>query len=518
MAADQGLISASLKEAQSRVGPDKTGYYKAMVNIPVNLMTNAAEIFKQKEIKNNEAWENAAGNTEEMLNSLASEDQLGNMGQANIAHLKSLKKEFLAAGGNKDKENEVKIKIQKVVKTINKLAAGFGKYGEAYLSDTLDKKASDAEFTNVLGRIWEKDGEYGDVEFNWKENGDLDFVVDGFATSSGALFDKLILKNDETTNGLGKIGINQEKRGGNGLEYDRGSNIQQVKNLWGGPEGKKKFATTINSSTFGYESFIEALVNNPEIHKTLTDLGNFNYDNSEDKKVTADDFATDENKQQLINALTNVHSNTFDFETAKEIAGSWYSDSYLKSKYNDGKKSIKNNPNDKSGNYIIGKQSVPRSEIDPTVALLNSNKDYSSDTAWNGVVHKRENGKYFIEDRAEGKKADGYFVEVNKDTVANSIGIMSSRYGYKKNGDKNENDKDKKVTEEMFMGSADDVVEKFTDKYGYSGFEFDTEFDFNNRAMNISIGDKELEDINLDEEGVLEKIQKFIDDNSPDLG
>ena len=341
MAADQGLISASLKEAQSRVGPDKTGYYKAMANTPVNLMTSVAEIFKQKEIKNNEAWENAAGNTEEMLNSLASEDQLGNMGQANIAHLKSLKKEFLAAGGNKDKENEVKIKIQKVVKTINKLAAGFGKYGEAYLSDTLDKKASDAEFTNILGRIWEKDGEYGDVEFNWKENGDLDFVVDGFATSSSALFEKLVLKNAETTNGLGKIGVSNEKRGGSGLEYDRGGNIQQVKSLWSGPEGKKKFATTINSSTFGYESFIEALVNNSEIHKTLTDLGSFNYDNSEDNKVTASDFATDENKQQLIDALTNVHSNTFDFEAAKEVAGSWYSDGYLKSKYNDGAKTIK---------------------------------------------------------------------------------------------------------------------------------------------------------------------------------
>jgi len=93
---------------------------------------------------------------------------------------------------------------------------------------------------------------------------------------------------------------------------------------------------------------------------------------------------------------------------------------------------------------------------------------------------------------------------------------MSSRYGYKKNGDKNENDKDKKVTEKMFIGSEEDVVENFTTKY--PSFEFDTEFDFNNRAMNISIGDKELEDINLDEEGVLEKIQKFIDDNSPDLG
>ena len=425
MAADQSLISASLKEAQSRVGPDKTKYYESMVNIPVNLMASIAETFKQKQLQNNEAWENVAGNTEEMLNSLASEDQLGNMGQANIDHLKSLKQEFLAAGGNKDEENKVKIKIQKVVKTINKLAAGFGKYGEAYLSDTLDKTSSDPEFTNILGRIWEKDGEYGDIEFNWKENGDLDFVVDGFATNSSMLFDKLVLKNDETTNGLGKIGVNSEKRGSSGLEYDRGGNIQQVKNLWGGPEGKKKFATTINSPTFGNASFVEAIYSNQSIHKALQELNATKFDTDGSGTVDKNDFVSDENKQLLLDSLTNIHSDTFDFEAAKEVAASWYNDSYLKSKYNDGKGSIKNNPKNKSGNYIIGKQSVPKASIDPTVALLNSNKDYPTDTSWNGVVHKRENGKYFVYDDAAGD-----FVEVNKDTVANSIGIMSKRYGY----------------------------------------------------------------------------------------
>ena len=141
--------------------------------------------------------------------------------------------------------------------------------------------------------------------------------------------------------------------------------------------------------------------------------------------VDKNDFVSDENKQILLDSLTNIHSDTFDFEAAKEVAASWYNDSYLKSKYNDGKGSIKNNPNNKSGNYIIGKQSVPKASIDPTVALLNSNKDYPTDTSWNGVVHKRENGKYFVYDDAAGD-----FVEVNKDTVANSIGIMSKRYGY----------------------------------------------------------------------------------------
>ena len=362
MAADQSLISASLKEALSRVGPDKTKYYESMVNIPVNLMAGIAETFKQKQLQNNEAWENVAGNTEEMLNSLASEDQLGNMGQANIDHLKSLKQEFLAANGNKDEENKVKIKIQKVVKTINKLAAGFGKYGEAYLSDTLDKTASDPEFTNILGRIWEKDGEYGDIEFNWKENGDLDFIVDGFATNSNMLFDKLILKNPATTSAL---------------DYDRGGNIQQVKSLWDGPEGKKKFATVINSSTFGNSSFVEAIYSNKSIHKALQELNKNKFDTDGSGTVDKNDFVSDENKQLLLDALTNVHSSNFDFETAKEVAASWYTDSYLQGKYNDGV-TAKNNSMDSGGNSGLpfdNDQSYGQTGDYTSGSVLNKNYD-----------------------------------------------------------------------------------------------------------------------------------------------
>ena len=425
MAAEQNLIAASLREAQSRVALDKTKYYENEVKLEVDSMTNISNMFKQKSIENNQAWENVAGNTEEMMNSLASEDQLGNMGKSNIAHLKVLKEEFLKARNNKEKQNEVKIKIQKVVKTINKLTAGFSKYGEAYLNDTLDRNASDPEFTNILGRVWEKDGEYGDVEFNWNEAGDLDFVVDGVATSSNILFNKLILKSDETTNALGQIGVNLEKRGAGGLEYSRVDNVQKIKSLWSGAQGKDRFASTINSSTFGNESFTEAIYKNKGIHKALQELDKNKFDTDGSGSVDASDFTSDENKQLLIDALTNVHSNNFDFETAKEVAAMWYTDSYLQGKYNDGKGSIENNPNNKSGNYIIGKQSVPKTSIDPTVALLNSNKDYPADTSWNGVVHKRENGKYFVYDDAASE-----FVEVNKDTVANSIGIMSKRYGY----------------------------------------------------------------------------------------
>ena len=407
MAADQTIVNAAFKYGESTVGLDKSKYYKDVLQSRVDTMKNIANAFQEKTIANEQAWEAIAGSTEEMMNSLASEDQLGSMGAANIAHLKTLKKEFIRAGDNKDKQNEVKIKIQKVVKTINKLAGGFSKYGEAYLDDTLDRQASDPEFTNILGRIWERDDVYDDTQFNWTDSGDLEIIVDGQVTNSNQLFDKLIVKNDETMNGLGSLGMTMEKRGVDGLEISRGENVESVKSLWSGAKGKSNFATTINSSTFGSASFLQALVNNEGIHKTLEGLNKF--DNNGDGKVNSSDFATDENKQKLIESLTNVHSDIFDFETAKQVAAEWYNDSYLQSKYDDGvsaRKKTSNNNGDGGGLPFDNDQSYGKTGDYTSGSILNAKYDdikNRNNFYHNGVTARAGKTGWEIDQEEDGK-------------------------------------------------------------------------------------------------------------------
>ena len=48
MAADQGLIQASLKEAQSRVGVDKTKFYESQAAIPLAMSAGMVKIFEKK--------------------------------------------------------------------------------------------------------------------------------------------------------------------------------------------------------------------------------------------------------------------------------------------------------------------------------------------------------------------------------------------------------------------------------------------------------------------------------------
>tara|TARA_R100001443_G_scaffold12809_3_gene22587 strand:+ start:9936 stop:11441 length:1506 start_codon:yes stop_codon:yes gene_type:complete len=83
--------------------------------------------------------------------------------------------------------------------------------------------------------------------------------------------------------------------------------------------------------------------------------------------------------------------------------------------------------------YFVNGQYVPKINIDSTVALLNSNQDYPTSSAWDGSSHKRVDGKYYH----MPKNSDEY-TEVSKDQLAANIGIAGSAgdgpniYGYER--------------------------------------------------------------------------------------
>ena len=112
------------------------------------------------------------------------------------------------------------------------------------------------------------------------------------------------------------------------------------------------------------------------------------------------------------------------------------------------------------GFYMIGKQSVPKSAVDPTVALLNGDKDFGPETAWNGVIYKRENGQDYIYDpeknNGEGKNPGGYN-KIRRDSLASQIGIMSSMYGYKSVGNQNGGDDNEEVNNEFSTPTNPDI-------------------------------------------------------------
>ena len=336
MAVNQKLIEASFREAESRVPLSTTDYNIAMTQAKTGVMTDIINAYNQYESGKQKAFDDIAGNVEDMMRKLASgSEQLGGMHQANVQRLKQLQQEFNSVYGNKEKEDEVKFKIEQLASEINSVAAGFGKFGQAYIDGTINVKTTDPNFYNVFGKVWDKDGKYDDVQFSWDDNNKLSVTVDGETQKVSDLFNKLVTKDDAPAIGLGNQGLSSMKLGATkGSTFNETDAARNVESLINTPE---KFANLTSSDTFGDISYREALLTNPNIHKVLQTLNKDKYDIDGSGTVDKNDFNTPKNIAVLYDALTDIHDKNFDFEVAKKVASSWYTDGYLRSKFNEGR-------------------------------------------------------------------------------------------------------------------------------------------------------------------------------------
>jgi len=427
MAADQSLIQASLAEARSRKVIDKTPFYEAQLDIISKTTTGIIDFISKKEKAKEDGFNSIAGEVEGMLRKLSgSSEQLGGMQEANVQKLKELKQKYLSVYGDADKEKEVMFEIEQIATEINGLAAGFGKFGEAYINESIDVKSTDPSFYNIFGKVWDKDGDYSDLNFSWSENNKLQITVDGETQNFTDLFDGIELIDDKPLNDLGVIGgkLNTAgtKNDNKTFKDYKGESLEAVKKLM---DTKGKFSNITTKGTFGEVSYVDALA-------TMFDNDKSN-DNKEMvailKNMGLD--ASVENKTILFEALTDIHSKNFDYDTAKKLAAEWYTEGYVKSKFDDGKTQLNNalsaqiNKNNTGGTIIINKQSVSRKAVDYAISLLNSNKDFSpQQMPPSGMLYSRINGKYYLYENGEP-------VLKTKDQVASTLGILRYDLGYK---------------------------------------------------------------------------------------
>lgn len=181
------------------------------------------------------------------------------------------------------------------------------------------------------------------------------------------------------------------------------------------------------SRKFGGKSLFEDL-NSPDLTKTsfrlFSSLNTLAFDTDNSGTVDANDFANNpDNYLKLKSALLNPKDPNFNLGTSKSFLSDFIKDQA--SEVN--KQGLENyKPKGDGGYYIVNKQSIPKETIDFTVNLLNGEEDFGPETAWNGVIHKRENGQDLKYDEESG----GY-VEVTRNELARDIGVLSSQYGYK---------------------------------------------------------------------------------------
>lgn len=181
------------------------------------------------------------------------------------------------------------------------------------------------------------------------------------------------------------------------------------------------------SRQFGGKSLFEDL-NSTDLSKTsfrlFSSLNIAAFDSDKSGAVDINDFANNkDNYLKLKSALLNPRDPNFNLGVSKAFLGDFVKDRATVVN----KQGLDNyKPPSGNGYYMVQKQSVPKEDIDFTVNLLNSEEDFGPETAWNGTIHKRENGQDFYYDATKGD-----YVAESRNGIASRIGVMSSRYGYK---------------------------------------------------------------------------------------
>ena len=326
MAADQGLIQASLKEALSRVGPDKTKFYESQVNIPLAASASIVSVFEKRNAEKKKSYDDIAGSVEKMQRQFAGGNpQLGGLNDFFKEKIKSVMEGHSAAWGNKEKEDEIKLKVERLVSEMNTIYGGLQKFGDAYANKELIINEDDT-FYKTYQKIMDDT-----AKFSWDDKNGL--LVGDKNQKMTDLFNELHLKDATSINNIGKLGAGLTKETiKNKKTWEQNSLIFKA-NVKKAIPDKSSYLNAVEDDTLTGVSFEESLFN-------LLDTDPEN-DDASLKMILGKNDA-----KKVYDTIINPSSENL--ENAKEIYSKWVTEGYGKAKFTEGKnaRSVTSDPDD----------------------------------------------------------------------------------------------------------------------------------------------------------------------------
>ncbi len=236
------------------------------------------------------------------------------------------------------------------------------------------------------------------------------FVIDGSETNT-LLTPKI---NPKVKSSIDKLFLAQDTRGAiNGTSY---LGDKFVNDLRPALEDENVLHAAIrkplgmNATSFAADLTNES-VDSAEIFKYLSTLTSSGSGIASDivdvpgtsKGITEADFIGEgvgaDNYLKVVSAILNRSDKNYNVNVTREAALERYKRDG-ENMFNEGMRRRKEPGGTTTGtgrNYFIGKQSIPKTSIDPDVKLLNDDpNDIPRRTAWNGVKWKKENGQYMM--------------------------------------------------------------------------------------------------------------------------
>ena len=254
---------------------------------------------------------------------------------ATYAHMTNLKEQFKTVNTrgfkdtdeNKKKRLDLWGQIESSNKQVGELENSLTNITALNKNNLINTTATTAPNLEAITELVKKDGKT--VDYSWDENNKLMLSI---TTPNHGVVD---ISSDELMNSVVPHAMNEEAallEGYAGYEkagysatgkFDDATIRDDISR--GILSDKRVFSDLATRRLRGFgESYREALLKNPEIHAILTDLGGFNYDGSTDGVVNEADFATPENQTKIIDALTNIKSDNFNWDVARTTAADFF--------------------------------------------------------------------------------------------------------------------------------------------------------------------------------------------------
>lgn len=358
--ADSTLASMSYREAMADVTPDLKSVYKDEMLTQAMFEKGVQDHFDTLYADNNALADELKAATTKAMEGLGTDYEGMELFNSYLTSMKDRMK-ALPKGKKGDFERS---KIRAELAQLQKSSAGLDdtvtKLGTMIAAGDFNKHATGANnmalFTSIANGGAKKDIVDGSLIYSIPNpSGGEDIKMD-----RQALEDALVQKDPKFQSNFNKIYAGENSRGKQkGTTFDRQLAINEYESSF---PSEAAFAANIHEKQGSLKySFAEALTGkdgSDSIYKALMDMGPTTikqYDKTggpggkPDGKITAADFANKENGIALIDSLTDIHSDNFNYQASKKAASEFYADNISKKEFDDGVKLRAKDPPDPIG-------------------------------------------------------------------------------------------------------------------------------------------------------------------------
>ena len=356
----QAFYQTYYKLGQGDASVDFKSQYEAelktseIFNVGVQQMIGLLSVGKNEYMKDFESKAN------DLLKNVNTETPLGEgLYDTTFDFTQSLKDELKQIGNKTDKEsekarNKIYNKLNRVNNTLDALETDLIDMASLVKYNQISKDATDAKYISAITEIINK--ESNKVSHQWV-GGDVKFTVktEDFGNveiMASQIRSKILPKSVKGEKFIYDIGANAYTAGTKKFGvFDFQLTADSIKD--NALSSEADFADLANRRLRGHEmSYKQALATSDIIHNALDKVRTAGPDgqmNTEDdqivfknkaitvgSKVGKEDFATEANKLILVEALTNIESDNFNFELARQSAAEYFA-SQSQMRFDDGK-------------------------------------------------------------------------------------------------------------------------------------------------------------------------------------